>query len=272
MRLPFEAFGTSLTTMLSNAMNRSHCTALAAAMALAACSAPEPHLEFHASIHEGEVLAGLEIWALPFDPDRLLDSLARTSGSPRPEFPELEEEMSSYLRPDQDALLDIGTSWRATQDSVRRLADSLNQESPRSPGYAAAYERLRQQYQRLAQRAVERDAAFREQVGDDRELATRATAAADSLRAWEHIAYADFADLADTAVARAGREPMLVVTDSDGKAELVLEAGAWWLIAKQREGENPFRERYWNVPLVMSAVGPRVAPLYSGNSVTRWRH
>jgi hypothetical protein len=247
-------------------------TALASATVLVACSEQETNLELRAFLNDGEPLAGLVITALPFDPDRLLDSLASASSYPRPEFPELESEMAGYQRPDQTTLVNMGSGWRATYDSVQRLADSLNQVSPRSPAYSGAYEHLRQLYQRLAQRAVERDAALREQIGEDRELATRAAAAADSLRAWQNSAYADFAELADSALARAGRERIELVTDREGIAEVALERGAWWLIARRPNGENPFMEYYWNVPLVVNAMGPRVVPLYSGNVVTRWRH
>jgi len=249
-----------------------HLTALAVATVLVACSEQETHLELRASIHDGEPLAGLVITALPFDPDRLLDSLAGASSYSRPEFPELESEIASYQRPDEAELLNIGSGWRATHDSVRLLADSLNQVSPLSPGYPAAYEFLRQLYQRLAQRAVERDAALKEQVGEDRELATRAAAAADSLREWQNSADADFAELADSALARSGRKRIELVTDEEGIAQVELEPGAWWLIARRPNSENPFMEYYWNVPLVVNALGPGLVPLYQGNLVARWRH
>lgn len=275
MPLPFLSSHLVVRTNnhVSKAMSRNaYLTALAAATVLVACSGQETHLELHAFLSEEEPLAPMEITALPFDPDRLLDSLAGASSHPLPEFPELALEMADYQRPGEAALNNIGSEWHATHDSVTQLADSLNHVSHRSPGYTAAYERLRQLYQRLAQRAVERDAALREQVGEDRELATRAAAAADSLRVWQNAAYADFADLADSALARSGRDRIELVTDGDGNAELVLEPGAWWLIAKWPHQENPFMEYYWNVPLVVNALGPRVVPLYPGNLVTRWRH
>jgi len=229
-------------------------------------------VEIHAFLAEGEPVVGLEILALPFDPDRITDSLTHAASEPHPTFPELQAEMAAYRRPEAEQLYEIGTSWRATRDSVRHLADSLNSVSPAALGYAVAYERLRQQYRRLAQRQAEREAAFRQQMGDDRDLALRASHAADSLREWESEAYADFPALADSALTRSGREPQEGVTDAEGRLELALEPGPWWLIARMREEENPFSERYWNVAVVMSNLGPPRIPLSESNSLRRWRH
>jgi hypothetical protein len=239
---------------------------------MSACSGAGTRVELHAFLAEGEPIVGMEILSLPFDPDRITDSLTRTANKPRPTFPELRAEMAAYRRPGAARLHEIGTSWRATRDSVKHLADSLNQVSPDAPGYAAAYERLRQKYRRLAQRQAERDVAFREQMGDDRDLALRASDAADSLRQWESEAYADFPALADSALACSGREPQEGVTDAAGRLTLVLEPGPWWLIARMRDEENPFSERYWNVAVVMSNLGPLRIPLSESNSLRRWRH
>ncbi len=247
-------------------------TAACWAIAMGACSGAGTSVGIHAFLAEGEPIVGLEILSLPFDPDRITDSLTRAASQPRPTFPELQAEMAAYRRPGAEQLHEIGTSWRATRDSVKRLADSLSLVPPATPGYAAAYERLRQQYRRLAQRQAERDVAFREQMGDDRDLALRASDAADSLRIWESEAYADFPVLADSALARSGREPLEGVTDAEGRLALVLEPGPWWLVARMRDEDNPFSERYWNVGVVISRLGPRRIPLTESNSLSRWRH
>lgn len=246
-------------------------TTLAAALGAGGCSTSETRLEARAFLGE-EPIAGLEITALPFDSDRLFDSLAGAASTPKPAFPDLEAEWASYSRPDERELRELGTSWGATRDSVGRLADSLTKVTPSSPGYAVAYGRLRQQYRRLAQRAAERDAALLERIGDDRQLALRATAAADTLRAWERDAYADFPALADSAMKRAGASWNRGVTNDAGVTHLVLAPGSWWLIARRPDPENPFAEYYWNVAVVVSGVGPSVVPLHSGNGTTRWRH
>jgi hypothetical protein len=243
-----------------------------AALALAACHGSEARLEVHVSLHDDARLSGVEVTAFPFDPDRLLDSLALIHNPPRPRFPELEAEMAAYRRPDERSLQDVGTVWRALRDSVTHLADSLNAAVPHSPGYAAAYERLRQLYQRLTASALQRDRAFRERIGDDRDLASRAAAAADSLRRWESQAFGAFPELADSALAHSGGQVHYAVTDTSGVAEFTLNTGSWWLVARWSDPDNPFRERYWNVPLFLSVVGPAVVPLHTDNSAFQWRH
>ena len=236
------------------------------------CFDGEAHLEVYALHHEDEPLVGVEIMALPFNPDQILDSLAQTSTASRPAFPELEAEMAAYVRPAEAVVRGIGAGWLDAMDEVKHLADSLNRVSPSSPGYAAAYDRLRMQYRQLAQRAVERDREFRVHMGDDRDLASRASAAADSLRRWENEVFVAFPELADSALARSGRPIHTGMTDEAGKVEFTLSSGRWWLIARWNDPENPFTEHYWNVALRMSVLGPRKTQLYSNNSTSRWRH
>jgi hypothetical protein len=236
------------------------------------CAGGDVEVEVHAVSEIGGPLAELEVRALPFDPDRILDSLGRVALAPRPRFHTLESEMAVYRRPSTEALESLGVEWRTTYDSVVRLADSLRSVSSQSAGYATAYDGLRRLYQRLAQRASDRDAEFQERIGDDRELAVRAGAAADTLRAWEREAYAAFPALADSAVARSGRPPRQARTDAGGHLVLTLEPGSWWLIARREKPENPFIEYYWKVGIVLSPVGPKAVPILPDNRVTRWRH
>jgi len=236
------------------------------------CLDGETHLEVYAFSHHDEPLVGVEIMALPFDPDRILDSLAQASAAAKPAFPELQAEMAAYVRPEEAVLRGIGAAWLDAMDEVKHLADSLNRVSSRSPGYAAAYDRLRMQYRQLAQRAVERDREFREHMGDDRDLASRASAAADSLRRWENEAFAAFPELADSALARSGRPVHRDETDAAGRVGFTLSSGRWWLIVRWNDRDNPFTEHYWNVALRMSVLGPRKIQLYAENSTPRWRH
>ena len=230
------------------------------------------HLQVHVLAQHDEPLAGLEVMALPFDPDQILDSLALASEAAKPAFPELEAEMAAYVPPEEAVLRGIGAEWIDAMAEVKHLADSLNRVAPTSPGYAAAYDRLRQQYRELAQHAAERDKDFREHMGDDRDLASRAAAAADTLRRWENENYAPFPELADSAVATSGRPVHRGETDEHGKLEFVLSSGRWWLIARRDDPENPFIEHYWNVPIRMSVLGPRKIELHIDDSTPRWRH
>ena len=249
------------------------CGAAAVVLGLYGCSPSEFHIEVRAR-HPGDIaLPNLAITALPFNRDALRDSLAEASVLPRPQFPDLEAELASYRRPDISELTESFLPWQAIRDSVQHLADSLSiAGSDASPQYARAYARLRNQYQRLARSAVDRDAAIREQIGDDKQLGTRAAAAADSLRAWEATAFAPFPELADSEMARDGRGIHGTTTNNDGIAELTLGPGRWWIVATWVDPDNPFREYHWNVGVVVRRFGSRTVPLYAGNGVGRWRY
>ncbi len=210
-------------------------------LAVAACSRDESPVIVRARLHEQPV-TGITVRVYPFDPDRILDSLAALASVPRPQFPELEQELAAYEPANDTRLQEASRPWLALRDTVAALSDSLNGMDRRSPAYATMYERFRQLYQRLAQRAAERDAALRTVNGDHVDLARRAQAAAESLRVWEHEAYAAYAEAAQTALQYSGHTVYDPSTDEEGALELELPRGDWWLIARWTDPHNPFQE------------------------------
>jgi hypothetical protein len=245
----------------------------AIAFGLLGCFPSEYTVEVRVRYPDDSAVTNIEITALPFDRDVIRDSLSEASELPRPQFPDLENQLADYRRPDVSGLEESFAPWQAIHDSVQHLADSLSSGSPdSSTRYTRAYGRLRDQYQRLAHSTVQRDAALREQVGDDRDLAMRVAAAADSLRAWEGTALASFPRLADSTMARVGRTLHRATTNADGVAEFTLEPGRWWFVARWTDPENPFREYYWSVGVRVGWVGSRSVPLYDGNGIGVWRY
>ncbi len=240
-------------------------------VALTACSGDESTVSVRAQLHE-EPVSGLIVRAYPFDPDRILDSLAALAAEQRPSFPELERELAEYEPASDTRLREASTPWLALRDTVAALSDSLNRMDRRSPAYGRMYERFRSLYARLAQRAAERDAALREVNGDHVDLARRAQAAAESLRVWEHDAYASYTEVAQTALQASGYSVLEAPTGQAGEAELELPRGEWWLIARWTDPHNPFQEYYWNVRLRSTGWLPLHVPLMGGNSLRRWRH
>lgn len=223
----------------------------------------------------GIPLAGLEVTALPVNPDALLDSLTAAARRPRPEFARLEREMTSFGgddAPDTTGATPAIRAWDATRDSVESLADTLRAMDRASLAYREAYGRLRGLYDRLGQRAGERDRAMRGGLGGERDLALRVARAADSLRRWEQVAYAGFGDRLERAVRQSGRDVHQVPTDSTGAAHFTLPPGRWWIQARVRDPSNPFLERYWNAPVTLTGLVSVALPLLERTAVTRWRH
>lgn len=247
---------------------------LLCAAALAACSGGEMDLVVRGLRQPGMPHAGLEVTALPVDPDALLDSLAAASRRPKPRFPELDAAMARFRSGEADttSALRATAAWRAARDSVEAVGDSLRALDRASLAYREAYGRLRALYDRLGQRAAERDRAMQGGLGAERDLAQRAERAADSLRRWEQAAYAEFPTRLAESVRQSGRDVRQLVTDSTGVARFRLLPGRWWIQAHVREPENPFLERYWNVPVRLSRLVPAALPLLDRNAVSRWRH
>jgi hypothetical protein len=223
----------------------------------------------------GIPLAGHDVTVFPVDPDALLDSLAAQARRPMPRFPALEREMAGFrgdVSPDTTGSIRAIHAWDTTRDSVEALADTLRAMDRASLAYREAYSRLRGLYDRLGQRAAARDRAVRGGLSGERDLAQRVARAADSLRRWEQVAYADLADRLERAVRQAGRDVRLISTDSSGAAKIMLPPGRWWIQAVVRDPRNPFVERYWNIPVTVTRVVSVAVPLLERTAVTRWRH
>lgn len=249
--------------------------ALVLLAAQAACSG-EAELEVRLLQQPGVPPAGLDVTALPVNPDALLDSLAAAARKPRPTFPELERAMTAFRgdagRPDSAGALHATAAWQAVRDSLEGLAAQLRSMDRASLAYREAYQRLRGLYERLGQRAAERDRALRAGLGPERELAQRAERAADSLRQWEQVAYADFPARLEAAIRRSGRDLRQVPTDTTGVARFTLPPGRWWIQARVRDPENPFLERYWSLAVTLTRLVPVAVPLSPRAALPRWRH
>lgn len=241
------------------------------AMLSLACAAERP-LAIRAAAEGGVPLGGLEITILPVNPDALLDSLAAAAREPRPAFPQLEAAMAAYRLRDRPAFGGLDAAWRATRDSVSGLADSLRGKNRAAPAYREAYDRLRSLNDRLAQRQAERDRAIRSVIREDRELAQRAAQAADSLRRWERVAFASYPERLADAVARSGRDPHHVSTDTAGTARAEVPPGRWWIHARMPHPQNPFQELYWNLPVTTNRLVPTGVVLSGANAAAFWRH
>ena len=81
-------------------------------VAVTACTGEPSTVLLRAEMHE-EPLSGLRVLAYPFDPDRILDSLAARATRPRPRFPELERELAEYQPASDSGLRAASQPWRA---------------------------------------------------------------------------------------------------------------------------------------------------------------
>ncbi len=236
---------------------------------LAACA--QGDLAVRLSLHHKE-LRGVRVAAIPFDPDAILDSLARTAVDPSPTFRTLEAALFAFESSDDEALVAINGPWLALRDSVAALSESLQEMDRADPAYAPAYEQFRGQYAEFTRRTAQRDRELSTLDGDAVELARWAQAAADTLRTWERTVYAPYDSLASAALAASGKEAHTLTTETHGEARVMLEPGVWWLVVRRTDTENPFLEYYWNVPVRVNGLVPTVLTLTEHHARRRWRH
>src|SRR5947208_16326571 len=111
-------------------------------LAFTACADRAP-VRIRASLPSGVPAEGLEVSALPFDADRLLDSLASVAEAPKPSFPDLEQRLRAYRRPGRPlAEQNLPAAWLAIRDSVARLAREWRREDRRARGSGEPYRRV----------------------------------------------------------------------------------------------------------------------------------
>lgn len=209
---------------------------------------------------------------MPFDPDRILDSLESMADVPRPAFDSLEAAILAFEPSDENAAGEIDAPWLALRDTVSALSDTLSGMDRRTTEYAQVYERFRALYARYTVSTAARDRARRALDGDDVQLVRWAQAAADTLRAWERTAYAGYDDAVAASIIAARRPAHETITDSRGEARLTLEPGRWWLVVRVPDAENPFLQYYWNVRVRASRWLSATVPLTERNGTRRWRH
>lgn len=241
------------------------------AMALG-CRPPDQTVTVHASLAETGALEGLDVIALPYDAQDILDSLAAAAETPRPVFGGLRDSLAAFRRRNPSEFAAISQDWAQVRARVQRLADSLTRVGRDAPGYRAAYARLRELYAGLVRQEVGLEDALHDLTTDDRDLALRAARAADSLRRWERDAFAAYDSLAAVATSASGRSVVATTTDASGTAVLRLHRGRWWLVAHAPDPRNPFAEFAWNVPISVTRLVPLVLPMTNVNVTLRWRH
>ena len=211
----------------------------------------------------------VSVTALPYDPEALLTTLA--AGLSKPTFPIMQLEIANYALPDVEGIDSVSAELEAYRDSVEEAADALFFIDRESPRYRTLYGQFRELYSRFVGVSRRNERITRSLLSQDRDLARRVEAAADSLRTWEENAYARLdsatAVLTGHAAVVSGR------TDESGQATLTLPVGKWWITARLPHPANPFLEYSWNRRITISSwkINYRL-PLSMKDALIRWRH
>ncbi|MDH5644044.1 MAG: hypothetical protein OEY63_07575 [Gemmatimonadota bacterium] len=239
-------------------------------LAVLGCGPEAGRLELSATL-DGMPLQNLTITVVPYDLDQVTETLDRRAATPKPAFGDLETELFDYEPGSGEPFREVFEDWSRARRSVSNLADSLNGLDREAEGYRAAYQRFRAAYAALATREAQLQRRLEEALSTDRDLVSRASEAADSLRTWESEAYSAFDSVATVTSGRRSISGISGLTDEMGALNLEPAAGASWIVARTPHPTNPFLEYSWNVPVGISVFVKVRAHLSSGNVTLRWR-
>jgi len=211
-------------------------------------------------------VAHLQLVALPYDRDSLLQSFEARSARPAGPARQLDSLFTRFRQPFgvyAAAAYRLQSLDRA-QERLKLRLDSLPRSSP-------AYDSL---YRAFAAGMDSIAAARRQRDDAQRELAlarAKLSPAIDSLRQlmarWEDSTYRGYDSITKALGSVLGREPIADSTDAEGKARLWVPRGRWWIYARSWDAWDPYSEWYWNVPvtgdhLVLDRSNGRRLPRY----------
>ncbi|MFQ5550766.1 MAG: hypothetical protein ACE5FJ_05965 [Gemmatimonadales bacterium] len=219
---------------------------------------------------EGEAVAA-DVYLLPYDLAGIIDSLTAVAARPQPENHELVSRLLAYEPPAATAIDAAASAWRSIRDTVAALSSRLSSMDPTDSRYVSLYQNFRAAYGRMIRSAGARERATMELLGDGRELAVLAAAAADSLRDWEAEALAGLQEAIDHA--SEARETVTAESLALGVYEAEVSPGPWWIFARARHPVNPFAEYVWYQPITVTRWKRSYpVPLGDRRMELRWRH
>ena len=198
-------------------------------------------------------LAGLEVQFLPFDRDRVFDSLATAHGTPEQPIPAdllaAQEEIAQV----QEEWREAEARWAAGRDRLVRINEQLQGLSRTQGQYITLYREYEDVEDQVSRAERVKDEAFQRFT----ELQEGYIQRADSMRlireAWEDEAFAAAGDVFATKLREAGREMVVDTTDASGRALTPVPPGEWWIHARYG---LPFSELYWNVRVPVERGDP----------------
>ena len=205
----------------------------------------------------------LELVALPYDRDSVLAAL-EAKASPRPHTRELDSLFAIWRSP----FVRFASATHRSQrfrDSLALLRRQLDSLPRNAPEYQTLYSRFGAFTDSLS---AATDSAEPARIELDRQRKTLQPRI-DSLRrlvtAWENSTFRSYDSIVKQLAG--SREPVGGATGPDGRAELKLSEGNWWIYAWAWDEGDPYSRWYWNVPVkgdsaVLDARTGRRRPQY----------
>lgn len=216
---------------------------------------------------EAVALGSLPVRLLPYDRDAIFDSLTQAYPEPEPQLPDSIARLQEQVAAKQQEWRQAEGRWGLLRDSLKAIADRMNQMDQRSGQYFALFQdfnALEDEVSTLEQRSRQ---AFQEFSSLQSRLTQQAQEVRLQHRAWADEAFAAVDSIIEARLEAAGLEELADTTDAQGVARFRgVEPGQWWVHARF---DRQYDELYWNEPIEVARGEELVVRLNRENAEVR---
>jgi len=243
---------------------------LIAILALTACGQGQLAIVVELEGEDGgdaRLLEDIEIRLLPFDRDRVFDSLTTAAPMPEPTMP-------AELVAARDEIAELQQAWTAEEDRVATLREDINRLDAQLQGLNRAmneYKRIYDQVAPMHDELPRAETRARNLFDQFNALQQANIEQLDAFKIeqenWADQAFRDVPDVFAALTDGSGLEQHWDTTGADGTAVVEkLAPGQYWVYARY---ELLYDELYWNVPVTVERGDPVVVRLTRANAVLR---
>ena len=243
---------------------------LIAILALTACGQGQLAIVVELEGEDGgdaRLLEDIEIRLLPFDRDRVFDSLTTAAPMPEPMMP-------AELVAARDEIAELQQAWTAEEDRVATLREDINRLDAQLQGLNRAmneYKRIYDQVAPMHDELPRAETRARSLFDQFNALQQANIEQLDAFKIeqenWADQAFRDVPDVFAALTDGSGLEQHWDTTGADGTAVVEkLAPGQYWVYARY---ELLYDALYWNVPVTVERGDPVVVRLTRANAVLR---
>jgi hypothetical protein len=243
--------------------------ALIATLALTACGTASISVVVELEGEDGGDARRLEdivVRFLPYDRDRVFDSLTQAAPTPEPQIP-------AELLAARDDIAEAQRAWSAAstreaelRDTISKLNEKLATLNPAMNDYKELFRQVDPMF--TQHEGLESQVQSLFETYDDLQQANleRMDAVRIEKENWEIQAFGDIGDVIAARIDASRLEEAADTTGAQGSALVEVAPGQYWVYARY---ELLYDELYWNVPVTVERGDPVVVRLTRANAERR---
>lgn len=242
---------------------------LIAALALTACGQGQVAIVVELEGEDGgdaRLLEDIEVRLVPYDRDRVFDSLTTAAPMPEPVIPE-------DLMAARDDIAEAQRAWTEADSRLGVLRDTINKLNTRLQSLNRGMNEYRDLFRQVDPMITEAErlegtveSLFQTFDGLQKANLERLRAVEIERENWADQAFMDVPDVFAALTEISGLEQHWDTTGADGSAVVEVAPGQYWVYARY---ELLYDELYWNVPVAVERGDPVVVRLTRANATVR---